>query len=175
MADTDDLDDSIHFTRAVPALWHALDVRPNDYEITEIDKANQLLMEAITQLEEAPKLDENSAMHADIARLDAKLDLLMNMLSRVLAQFHDAPDTQTLTMSAHYIAWHEAEQMPQDEFGKLELFIHPTIATPLIVPLHIEGSGRGAIFGFGSKVQNSWEKYLFRQHRREIAQSKNAE
>ncbi len=174
MADTDSLDDSIHFTRSLPVQWQALDSPLSEFQLAANDQANLVLLDGIAMLEEQPKVEEGSPMAADITRMDAKLDLMMSMLSRLMAHFEKFPAQQTVTLSAHYIAWHEADEMPSGgPNGTLDIYIHPTIITPLRVPVTLESGGRAAITGLGARVQNAWEKYLFRQHRREVAQSKN--
>lgn len=173
MADSDDdLDDSIQYNCALPATWSALDAPPDEFEQAGYDKANLVLLDGIAMLEEHTKLDEASPMYADIARLDAKLDLMMAMLTRLLANFHESPQQQSLALTSRHVAWREPSEVPAGEFGLLELYVHPTIATPLMLPLKLVGGGRGEIVNMGSRAQNSWEKYIFRQHRREIALSK---
>ena len=56
----------------------------------------------------------------------------------------------------------------------VDLHVHNAVAMPLRLPLRAINSERGELYGLSSLTQNALDKFLFRQHRRAIAVSRQA-
>ncbi len=170
----DHLDEAICFTGLLPAAWIPHSDSLSAVELAVINERNLTLLTAISVLEEQghQEIHEHALLTQEMARLDAKVDLLLSLVTRLLAEYKVIPPALDITLSSRNLLWREGLSVAVGDVGVVELFIHPGIAAPLSLPATVEDEGRAAIHGLTAQVQSGLEKYLFRQHRRAIAESR---
>lgn len=173
MAD-EQLDEGIRFEGRMPIAWTAHSAPLTGRELHSINDNNFILLNAITFLEEQAyqEMHDHSVLAEEIMRLDAKLDLLMSLVSRLIVQNQLVPPDLDIVLSSTSIRWKgDLGASPGDE-GIVDLYLHPAVAAPLALPASVKSEGMARIHGLSAAVQGALEKYLFRQHRRAIAKSR---
>src|SRR5579871_6807515 len=87
--DTVVLYDELAFHDVLPVQWKTL-ARPLDrFEQLGIDESNLLLLQACVAVEEHPARDKNEELEplaGELARLDFKLNLVLQLLARLVSQ-----------------------------------------------------------------------------------------
>lgn len=141
------------------------------------NQASFLLIESLVDshvsAESADK--EGSALGA----VEAKLDLLITLVNQLLAQQQPAPNCQSVRLSAQGIEWQSSATLPSR--GCLELFLEPTLPRSIslmvenrILSEQAEGVTVCSRFHYlAPEIQAHLEKWIFRHHRREIAQQRH--
>lgn len=168
----DALDPRFYLSSRLPVAWRATpELGPG--ELTALNDSNVSLFNALALLDasNAHEGEEGGLVHAELARLETRLTLLLSMMSRLMAQQQLVPALSVVTLADHFLEWPEAPWRP-GERGVVDLYIDVTIAMPLQLPVVITSDGRAAFDGLGPHCLNGLEKFLFRQHRRSIAEHK---
>lgn len=173
MSDKQDrLDESICLESRMPLRWNARQEPASDMELQGINQANSSLFQALAVIDESalPDLQDHGALGQELMRLDAKLNLILSMVGQLLSQQSDLPPPSELVLTASSLRLPGME-VP-DGAGLAEVYLHPGIAMPLVLPVTFTG-GSGLIHGLAADVQNALERYLFRQHRRAVATARH--
>ena len=143
---------------------------------------NGYILEAVTAVEEIasdhPQPEEQRELYQELRRMDAKLHLLLDMVSRLLATEDRFPRRHTVRIAVDCI------DIAQDGFGPgvgdtgvLSLYLHPAIPMPLLLPGHMvdaieDDAGRWLRFepaALSEAESDALARYVFRHHRRGIA------
>ena len=173
----EDLDEAIRVDSCLPLAWTAMDSLPAQGNLLALNDSNLILLNAISFMEtELPKdNDDYSGLAQEVSRLDAKVDLLISIVSRLAEGQQQLPLRFPISLSARTLRWSGKELAPAvGDLGVFELYLHPAVAVPMQLPAEIVDSGEALLRGLGVSVQNALEKYLFRQHRRAVAEARQA-
>jgi hypothetical protein len=97
--DTVVLDNELAFQDVLPVQWMAMWEPPDRFELLGLEEANLLLLQACVAVEEHPARDPNEdlgPLAGEIARLDFKLNLVMQLLAKLVAKDRMPPATPIL-------------------------------------------------------------------------------
>lgn len=119
-----------------------------------------------------PHSPRETGAEASAARLEAKLDLALHLLARVLGGGEPAPAPAAITLLAEGCRGTVAEALQTGEHCLVRLRPDPALALPLDLPAVVV-SQAGALtalhwLDMPAPVQEAWEQWLFRQHRRAV-------
>lgn len=124
---------------------------------------------------EAATAAEVATVTAPVERLEAKVNLLLTLLTRLVQQQDQvaAPAEHAVQLSAQHIHWQsEVPVLPEQRLW-VELFLDPRLPQPLSLCGVVVASGSGQI---GLELEHldeheaaAWQRWLFRQHRQQIA------
>jgi hypothetical protein len=168
----------------LPLTWRPLPGPPDGGQLAQLNDVNEPLVRALAAL-----LDGHPTAHADdrgeypqeFARLEAKLDLLFEMIGRALVRQGDVPGQVRLRLSSSGVAW-SAEDLPSEAAWVLvRLYLHPRYLQPLEVagqvlpPGHAQREVTVAFHGLCEPVLDFINKFIFRHHRRVIASHRSPE
>lgn len=161
----------------LPASWRALGEPLSDAELAALNDSNGVLLNAIAVVDAQSQNDlDEPGTHNDLLRLEAKVDLLLGLVTQVLAIHQPVPPLVKVFLSAQHLTWSDALVPAGDavsgQLGVIELYVYPLIAVPLRLPVRIEQNGQALILGLSAHARNGLEKFLFRQHRRAIADAR---
>src|SRR5262249_15935086 len=123
-------------------------------------------------------MDNPSPQSADIARLDAKMNLLLDMVGRLLAQSQPRPPALQIRFNIHGAPWTCADGHPfkMHSDGVFEIHLNDCLVDPLRMIGRVVGSSDDSIdLEFDATTEaiaNLLEKYIFRRHRRQVADAK---
>lgn len=187
-ADPDpDFTSGLHFAGELPLEFEPLDAEPLPATLARLNADNLQVLQADASLAESHRLvdakDEEKPWLADLARLEFKLDVLLATLGRLLAKDASVPAGVPLRMYAGGVEWLTTGQRPLTGVrGRVTLYVNPAFPRPLV--LHGEVTGHRsdaqglwaqfAFAGLGAGVVDLLERFVFRQHRRQVAGARAA-
>lgn len=119
-----------------------------------------------------PHAPREAAAEAAVARLEAKLDLSLHLLARVLGGDSPVPAPAAIILSSEGCRASVAETLQTGEHCLVRFRPDPALALPLDLPA-VAVSQAGALttlrwLDMPEPVREAWEQWLFRQHRRAV-------
>ncbi len=174
MNEDEGLDQRFNLQGRLPAAWRQAESF-TAHELAAFNDNNLTLFTALSLMDIsfAAEAEDSSSLHADFVRVETKLGLMMSMLSRLMAQHQLVPALAQVTIADRYALWHQDAPWQPGQVGVLELYIDVTVAVPLQLPAQINAEGVAVYEGLSAACLNGLEKYLFRQHRRSIADARS--
>lgn len=182
--------DGIFYEGNIPLGLKFLSTAPSPQEQMHLAHQNCQILQALLSMD--PMIydadDESDLAVHELVRLDNKLNLLLGMVGKLLAQVVQMPASVTACIGAGAMQFElsggqqESIASHAGESVMLEIFFNPQLlgAVNLIVDLKLK-QGAGAVVTavanyqyMDTKVLELLEKYIFRQHRRAIAQAKKS-
>jgi hypothetical protein len=176
--DTVVLYEELAYQDIVPLAWRPLPGPLTLEQQGQIADRNLRLLQACTALEEhgqVEKADENSPHSADILRLDMKMNLLLDLVGRILVANHPRPTSVHVRFNALGAAFKlpDVKLHPGDE-GMLEIQLKDFLVEPLrlvgrVAAVSPEGQNKVKFIHPGEAIASLIEKLAFRRHRRQVA------
>jgi Atypical PilZ domain, cyclic di-GMP receptor len=179
--DTVVLYDELAYHDVLPVQWQGL-ARPLDrFELIGLDEANLLLLQACIAVEEHPAREmseELGPLAGELARLDFKLNLVLQLLAKLVSQDRISTPT-TIQFNALGASWTALGPTPPvGEHGVLRVQLRSSLPQPLELPAEISAvSGATVRARFPELPEGSVEliqKLAFLRHRRHIADARKA-
>lgn len=164
--------------------WHA-DAQALAWPVAEaltarLAERNAAALATVAALEErrADPGDDDSPVMQELARLDAKLNALIDMLNRVALSAEPVPPRQPLRFNA-IGALLPAALVPPGDALLLRVYFDACPSMPLELACRVErrfDDGRAfvAFHAPGDGVAASLERFVFRHHRRKVAGARQA-
>jgi hypothetical protein len=174
--DTVVLYDELAYQDVLPVQWQA-SARPCDrFELTGLEEGNLLLLQACVAMEEHPARDKNEdlgPLAGEIARIDFKLSLVLQLLSR-LVQREPMPAPCPIQFNALGASWAPlGAPPPVGSHGLLRIELRSSLPQPLELPAEVaalEGSTVQVRFPeLSEAVAELIQRLAFLRHRRHIA------
>ena len=164
---------TILLERSLPLDW-----RPLDAEAQSLNtEHNHLVFSLLDNLDE-PAFQKSESEHAsELMRLDAKLNVIMQLLGQLLQSRQSPQAAVAIRFSSDTLAWRVA-QAPAIG-SRLQVSLYPDQTIPLA--LRFEARVLAVtdqwmevdMHGLGEDEQASWSRWVFRQHRRQVAQARS--
>jgi len=176
--DTVVLFEELAYEDMLPLAWRPASTPPGDLVKRSFVERNVKLLQACAALEEhgqPEKLDERAPYHADIIRLDMKVNLLLELVGQILIASRPRPEALPVRFNALGAVWQHKGVMPEEgEHGVLELYLREFVVEPLRLSgrvAAVTGAGQVKVKfdNPGEAVADLIEKLAFRRHRRQIA------
>lgn len=181
--DTIVLYEELAFEDVVPLAWKPTPVPFDPALIGSYADRNLRVLQSLAALEEhgpIEKIDEKDGLAmAHIARLDLKLNLLLDMVGQLLLASHPRPKAASVRFNALGAVWQGAPPYPElGNQGVLEIYLRDSIAEPLrlvgrIATISLDGRIKARFIPPGEHISDLMEKLAFRKHRRQVAGAKN--
>jgi hypothetical protein len=174
-ADSDLFDGAVSYDDLLPLAWLPLAKLPKPFDPLRLAEANLRTLSSLAQIEERSHLSEDQNPHdQEIARLHAKLDALINVVSTVLPRFVSLPAAASLHLSWQGIVWTTVEAPPAvGESGYIDLYLHPGLLKALRMPakiVRVRDSEVRADFDEVPEIcREALERHVFQRHRRAVA------
>lgn len=182
-------DDENHFNDKKGALivepyvgltWQSL---PDNFSPGFIHKNNLLTLFLLESLQDTQHHDVASATHSrqslELQKIDSKLNILLGLVAQLLNHDAPLPRFQKLKFSIQGIQWLETHDCPQPKQAVLiDLFLdtenhHALKLAGVVETVKHTESGKQIQVRFDTvhnEIAEHLEKWIFRQHRREVAQ-----
>lgn len=154
----------------LPIAWEKQALEP--HVIAALRQGSQLLMHALNLMDTAMPRDMESES-AHLQRLDAKIDLMLHLLAHALQGSRPLPQSVNVEFGPEQIVWQELATPPTvGDTVVISLHLNPGLPLPVRLPAHIVGHGEGRVTAklaeLGEDLEESWQQWVFRQHRRDI-------
>ncbi len=178
-ADTIVLYEELAFQDVLPVMWRVLP-NPADREMAAgFSERNLRILQSWEAMDDhgpVEKPDENSPYAADIARLDLKINLLLDLVGQILTSNRPRPAAVPVRFNSLGAVWRNAGgALPEaGTQGVAEIYLHDSLAQPLRLPGRVtnvtpDGHIKVRFAPVGEAVADLIEKLAFRRHRRQIA------
>ena len=124
------------------------------------------------------KSDDDSTIAEDLHRLEHKVNVLIQLVAKLVAKDQQLPQSQPWRLYAGGIEWRvSGAELPGDSTGIVLLYISRQFPQPLRLPGRIvagRGDERGrwqrfAFAGLSPAVTEGLDRLIFRHHRRAVA------
>jgi hypothetical protein len=179
--DTVVLYDELAYHDVLPVQWQALS-RPLDrFELLGLEESNLLLLQACIAVEEHPprdKTEDLGPLAGELARLDYKLNLVLQLMSKLVSQERISTPT-TIQFNALGASWTALGPTPAlGDSGVLRVQLRSSLPQPLELAAEIS-----AVMGATVRVRfpelsdgiaELIQKLAFLRHRRHIADARKA-
>ena len=180
-SDGNPLAGSLVYEDLLPLSWS---VRKDGANYVRVAEHNEHVVRCVNLLGEQIKdrMDDESEAESALARVEAKVNLLLEMVSRLDRQKNDIPDAIQVRLAAGGVEWKSDAQAPAagDKIW-VNLYIDSRIPEAMqlaanVVSVSADGETATVCARFeemGEVVQDQLEKMIFRYHRRMVAQSRS--
>lgn len=171
-----DLIGAVHFAGEMPLSWRPLSA-PTPRAVESWMHTNAVLLRALATLEAQPPASDydsesGSASGRQMERLEAKVDLALSLLGRLLDAAGAQAESRPLRLSAQGIEWTAEADIPPGAALLLSLHLSPRLPHPLELPALVRHSAGGTIQAefthLNEETQDWLERTVFRYHRRAI-------
>ncbi|HEY0961898.1 MAG TPA: PilZ domain-containing protein [Pseudomonadales bacterium] len=172
-------ENGIVYSGCLPLSLVLMSGAPHEHELLRANEGNELLLRSVSALEEKIDTDENDEIAQELRRQDMKLNLVLDLLGALLLQQQVIPESRELQLSAAGLRTHVSPTPAPAQHCRLQLYIEPAIPKPLTLfgQCHAS-SGPGmtdiSFTGLSQTVTDNLDKFIFRHHRRRIAQARHA-
>ena len=175
----------ISYEDSLPIAW--VSGPTSEHDSLALDTTNEYVLEAVAAVEEHAQdhlSEDYPELHQELKRLDAKVHLVMDMLSRLLQASAAAPRARRVRIGADRVEFRTADEGTELKGeGTLELYLHASIPEPLRLPGTIERSFRDeddrlwyvvAVAPLERGLRDLLSRHVFRHHRRSVAAARQA-
>jgi hypothetical protein len=178
----DSLRGGLSYQDSLPLSWRRLP-EGSGTRLAHVDEANSEFLRMMTALEEhtPPKADGNPELAHELLRLESKINLMLDLVGRVLAQSLKLPPVVPVALGAEALRWTAQGKAPAPgERVLVELYLRPEYPRPLTLTGHVKSVASSAggkevtlpLEGLGEEVHDWLERMIFRHHRRSVAHAR---
>lgn len=179
--DTIVLYEELAYEDVVPVQWQPLPEPFDPALVGSYADRNLRALQALAALEEHGQIEkpDDSPYASDIARLDLKVNLLLDMVGQLLIASHPRPRATSIRFNALGAVWQGVGSAPPlGNQGVLNVYLRDCIAEPLrlvgrIASVTPDGRIKARFIPPGEHISDLLEKLAFRKHRRQVAGAKN--
>lgn len=172
--------DGLSIEDIVPVTWEDADFTHS----TDLDHANEetvRALQAIAVYEEAPRspTEDLTNSRSEGARLEAKVDLMLSLLSNIVSASTGMPDPKPIVLRSGALEW---QLEPEATIGKadtgiISAWINTHLPLPLRLPCRVDSVIERNGFNWAQarfeylapSVRDGLGQVIFRHHRRQIA------
>ncbi len=184
MENNDSFFKGLYYESDMSLVWQVVSGLPTDNELVTVNEDNSRFLKALAALSESPPelAEELSQAAAELQRLDLKLNLLLEITGELLANQRTLPAPTTVRLGHAGIAWLAEDRPPVGAHICIEVYLRSELPSPLKfygLALAVD-SNKGLanedqwtqvrFAGLNPALQDDLEKFIFRRHRRCIAQ-----
>lgn len=168
---------------SVPLAWREVGTDISTAEILRTHHSNERVLRSFAALEEyraeTPDEEHGHGAH-ELSRLEFKLNLLLEMTARLLAEHVSMPVAVPVEMSSAGIRWRSRTAPPVGGILAVEVYLNRAYPTPITLYGEVrkvtpEAGDFRIEMGYRdmSDALRSWvEKLIFRHHRRQVAHAR---
>jgi hypothetical protein len=183
-SDINPFSNSLVYEDMLPLSWCVRGQGEQFLNHARVAEHNEHVMRCVNLLGEQiyDKLDEESETDSALIRLEAKINLILEMVSNLDRDSIDLPDATQVKLAAGGIEW-RCQGTPPGEGDDIlvSLYVDNRIPEAMklaakVLTVDDDGSGTVVCARFeemGEAVTDQMEKMIFRNHRRLVAQSKS--
>jgi len=168
---------------SVPLGWREAGKGVSTAQILRTHQSNERVLRCLAALEEyhAESAEEQHGHVAhDLSRFESKLNLLLDMVARLLIEHVTMPVPVPVKMSGTGLCWHSTSAPADGSLLCIDIYLNQAYPSPVTLygevshVLQIEGGFQVDVhYRDMSDSMRDWiEKMIFRHHRRQIAHSR---
>ncbi len=180
--------EGLGYPDALPLGFERLSALPTGAALAGLNLENQQALVADASLDEQraatdKKGEEDQALAEDLQRVESKLNLLIQLVARLLSREGHMPPVRSLRIHANGLEWRVDDEEVQPGVGIVTLHVSRQFPQPILLPGRVlgmreDGEGRWVTFefeGLTPAVVDLMERLVFRHHRRLVAGTRGAQ
>jgi hypothetical protein len=175
--DTVILSNELAYQDQLPVAFRPLRRLPEDAETNAFADRNVRILQVCAALEDhgtLEKQDETAPPSTDLARLEVKVNLLLELVGQLLAAHTRRPEPVMVRFNALGAQWKANDLLRVGEQGLLEIWLRESLPQPITFAAHIthvaaDGNVKASFAPPGEATADLIEKLAFRRHRRQVA------
>ena len=171
------------FEDRIPMRWRPLVSPPGEMDGLQHLESNLTVLQVACTIGDSVSpemLDERQLLGADLARMETKLNLLMDMTGALLSREGLIPELVTVELTSRAIRWETDRPSTPGDFLEIALYPCARLPKPVILiavvhevqPLAAGFCVAAEWFQLAPTLSDALEKMIFRNHRRRVASSK---
>jgi hypothetical protein len=169
------LADALSYESALPMSWTPLAVLPDSATLERYNEDNLRALAAVALLDEqrsggSGSSEDANGLEGEIARLNQKMNLLVDLVSFLVGQQAPAPEATAVRLSWQGIAWRGTGTIGN---GLVNLRLHRSVPQPFSWPARVIVADGGEVYArfepMSEPCQTALERHVFLHHRRSIA------
>jgi hypothetical protein len=171
---------AVHLARALPLAWRPLPAA-TPRAVENWMHTNAVLLRALATLETQPPASDyenetGNALGRVLERLEAKTDLALSLLGRLLDANGAAAEPRPVRLGALGIEWPAGGDIAPGTPLLVSLHLSPRLPYPLELPVSVQhcanGNVQAAFTHLDDETRDWLERTVFRYHRRAIQASR---
>jgi hypothetical protein len=177
--------DGVSYHAAMPVSWRP-ETNVSASAVEQWMHGNIILLHALATMEAVQSEKESDtapAMAKTVERLEAKVDLALALIAKLLAQDTALPPARPVTLAAESMEWLAQDGPEPGADILISLYISPKLPQPLMLPASVasvlkeqEGMRIQVVFTHLSEEAQDWlARTVFRYHRRAIQNQHRAQ
>jgi hypothetical protein len=183
MIDTDSTSQNrgLVFEGCLPLAWRVIQALPSlaDLEQQSSDNLDTLRLLSLLEAPLGESSDDTSeAKSRDMARLDFKLNLLLELVGQLFVQQQMIPAARQFTLTSKNLNWQDDEKPTMGNLLHMELYCSLKYPRPLqlygqVIDITVQSTGWRVQVTFQAldeALEEALERFVFVHHRRAIAQ-----
>ena len=180
-SDTIILFEELAYQDVLPVAWRPLPDQIDPDVASSYAASNVRVLQASTALQEqgqTEQRDENSPHAQDLLRIELKINLLLDVVGRILAANQPRPPSVAIRFNALGATFQSAAPLPRPGAqGAVEIYLRECVAEPLrligrVANVSPGGEVKVRFLPPGEATSDLLEKLAFRRHRRQVAGSR---
>lgn len=176
--DTVVLHNELAYHDVLPVQWQPRERPLTRFELGAMEEANLLLLHTHLALEDHSPAEESGALAGEIARLDLKLNLVLQLLAKLVSSERTPPPT-TIQFNAVGASWTAVGvTTTTGTQGLLRIYLRGSLPQPLDLPAEVtDVDGSTVRFKFEQlpeSVAELIQRMAFLRHRRDVAGARKA-
>ncbi len=182
MSESDPFDEGLVYRSELPLAWRQI-ADPAELDAEALNAGNEQTLRLLAAVEEFfPDIADEHGQSHEFARLELKLNLLLELVTQLLAAQRSLPPASPLRLNAHAVEWDHIGADPPKTGDRLllEVYLSPEVPRPIRLPAQVlqvqaaagEANVTAALAQLSELVVELLEKFIFRRHRRSIAHSR---
>ncbi len=169
--------DSLVLQGRLPAAFRSITEEPGPSTLVISNEKNEHTLRSSLISRDPIEVEDNDDLTQHLKRQEAKLDLLLDMVTEILSRQSNIPQELDVRLTAQSIDWQDAgQQFAPGDIMEVDVYITPAIPKALRFYGRISQSEAAhhsvEFFGVSQQVIDLLEKILFRHHRRAVAQQR---
>lgn len=174
-----DSEQGLIFEDLLPLKWQVLAGEPSALEMAKLDAGNEEVLRFIDVLDEYPSesAGEHPSINQELAKVEIKFDLLLNMLTQLLGVYFPLPAAVNVRLMPYGVQWTSSAVINPGTHGLVEIYLNSRCPRALVFPArvdHAEHDGQGyrvsaQFIEMSDSIRERLEKMIFRHHRRSVA------
>lgn len=182
----DDFFDGLVHEDRFPVVWAYVETVPSDAQKIVVNEANEQLLRLINTLSEktAEVSDDGSEYSAEFARLDLKLNVLLELAGQLIREQLQLPAEELVRLGHTGLEWWSSRAPEAGRDVVVKVYLDRELPRPLqfmgralVDKASFSADGptpvRIRYAGMAQSLEDELEKFIFRHHRKKIALAKN--
>jgi hypothetical protein len=171
-------DGSLVYDGLLPFSVQILDAMPSDNTLAMVNDKNEHSLRSSLVGNDNFDLEEHDELGHYLKRQEAKIDLLLDMVTELLTQQKRLPEERQLRLTPQGLQWQQCDaNLPADAWVEVLLYLTPSLPRPLRFFGTVNSNAETHSVNFiavSQPVTELMEKLLFRHHRRAVAQQRQS-